>query len=94
MDKCNIYDFDYKRLSKMDIDDGRTIQDFVDGKNITRKNCTEFVFDHMLPFDNSTFESSIVTDVRIFRKKLFKNYLIHYFLLLFSSTWYVMTVGK
>ena len=61
MDKCNIYDFDYKTLSQMAIDDGKTVEDY--GEIPMTKNCTEFVFDNKLSFDNSSFTSSIVTDV-------------------------------
>ena len=53
MDKCNIYDFDYKTLSQMAIDDGKTVEDY--GEIPTTKNCTEFVFDNKLSFDNSSF---------------------------------------
>ena len=60
---CNIYDFDYTRLSKLDMEDGRGIEDFMDGEPVKIKNCSEFKFDYKLKFDNSTFESSIVTDV-------------------------------
>jgi len=60
VDKCNIYDFDYKTLSQMAIDDGKTVEDY--GEIPMTKNCTEFVFDNKLSFDNSSFTSSIVTD--------------------------------
>ena len=63
MDKCNIYDFDYTRLSKLAMEDGRGIEDFVDDVPVKIKNCSEFEFDYKLKFDNSTFQSSIVTDV-------------------------------
>ena len=63
MDKCNIYDFDYTRLSKLAMEDGRGIEDFVDDVPVSIKNCSEFEFDYKLKFDNSTFQSSIVTDV-------------------------------
>ena len=45
----------------MAIDDGKTVEDY--GEIPTTKNCTEFVFDNKLSFDNSSFTSSIVTDV-------------------------------
>ena len=72
MDKCNIYDFDYKTLSQMAIDDGKTVEDY--GEIPTTKNCTEFVFDNKLSFDNSSFTSSIVTDV----SKIFSSLLALY----------------
>ena len=45
----------------MAIDDGKTVEDY--GEIPMTKNCTEFVFDNKLSFDNSSFTSSIVTDV-------------------------------
>ena len=72
MDKCNIYDFDYKTLSQMAIDDGKTVEDY--GEIPMTKNCTEFVFDNKLSFDNSSFTSSIVTDV----SKIFSSLLTLY----------------
>ena len=46
VDKCNIYDFDYTRLSKLAMEDGRGIEDFVDDVPVKIKNCSEFEFDY------------------------------------------------
>ena len=56
----------------MAIDDGKTVEDY--GEIPMTKNCTEFVFDNKLSFDNSTFTSSIVTDV----SKIFSSLLTLY----------------
>jgi len=72
VDMCNIYEFDYTRLSKLDMEDGRGIEDFMDGKPVSIKNCSEFKFDYKLKFDNSTFESSIVTDFSLVCKDSWK----------------------
>ena len=45
----------------MAIVDGKTVEDY--GEIPKTKNCTQFEFDNRLDFDNSTFTSSIVTDV-------------------------------
>ena len=58
MDKCNVYDLDYKKLSQIAMEKGQTAEDYVEGA-ITTKNCTNFVFETV------DFESSIVTDVSL-----------------------------
>lgn len=58
VDKCNIYELDYSLLSQLAMERGATAEEYVkEGDLVTTKNCTSFVF------DQTNFESSIVTDV-------------------------------
>ena len=56
VDKCNVYDLDYKSLNKLSIEQGTSPNELF-GQNLTTKNCTNF------QYDKSEIESSIVTDV-------------------------------
>ena len=47
---------DYKALSKLDVEQGRTVKEKY-GPDLKLKNCTNFAYNH------SEIESSIVTDV-------------------------------
>ncbi len=55
VDKCNIYDLDYSLLSKLAMQRGESAEAFM--SEVKTKNCTKF------KFDDTDFETSIITDV-------------------------------